>query len=236
MFCIIPIFLIQTGICKFVGIESMVHTEYNILTWVTLSAIYFLIALSIQITYKLWFHMQRASILYINSSQSKQIVVFMLFGIVCQAISTASSSFIEEEHQIWYYFINTMLIWFCWQEIKMLWQKQHKSNTINQLGNPIYSSQLDWILIFGGHLIARRLNQTGDKWLSVPDIGDWLQMPEHRLWNSLFVGCALIAMHLAAMDYNNLLTNVLSLTASILIFYYRTLTGSVFFAGIKASE
>lgn len=233
---IFPLFLMQSGVCELYDIQSSVYTGYGLLIWVILSAICFLITLSIQIIYKLWCHKQRASVSSLNTSHSKQIVVFTLFGVVFQAISTTSSSFIEEEHQIWYYFINTILIWFCWLEIKILRQKQLKSDAANQLVKPMYLSQLEWIVIFGGHLIARRLNQTGDKWLSVPDIGDWLRMSEHRLCNSLFVGCALIAMHLAAMDYSNILTNVLTLTASILIYYYRSLTGSVFLAGIKASE
>lgn len=124
--------------------------------------------------------------------------------------------------------------------MKTIWQRKRQQQPSNgddeRLIQPFDFSQLQWILIFGGHLIARRLNQTGDKWLNVPDVGDWLRMDEHRLWNSLFVGIALIAMHLTAMDYGNILTNVLTLTASILIYYYRTLTGSVFFAGIKPSK
>lgn len=37
-------------------------------------------------------------------------------------------------------------------------------------------------------------------------------------------------------NYTGILTNILTLTASGLIYFYRTQTGAVYFAGIKASE
>lgn len=45
---------------------------------------------------------------------------------------------------------------------------------------------ISWAFLFGIHVFLRRLNQTGDKWLTVPDIGDWLTMEPNRLWNSIF--------------------------------------------------
>lgn len=96
--------------------------------------------------------------------------------------------------------------------------------------------QTNWFFLFALYVVARRLNQTGDKWLSVPDIGDWLIMDEHRLWNSFFVVAALFLLIINCADYGSILTNVLTLTAVILIYYFRTLTGSVYFAGIKQSE
>lgn len=96
--------------------------------------------------------------------------------------------------------------------------------------------QISWLCLLAMHLFARRLNQTGDKWLSVPDIGDWLVMDEHRLWNSFFVFGSLCLMIINCVDYGSILTNVLTLTAAVLIYYFRTLNGSVYFAGIKKSE
>lgn len=109
-------------------------------------------------------------------------------------------------------------------------KSSHSDNVSNR------TNYFSWVLLFCGHLLARRLNQTGDKWLAEPDIGDWLVLDECRLWNSLFVFSALGQMILNLVDFGSILTNVLTLTASILIYYYRTLMGSVFFAGIKKSE
>lgn len=110
------------------------------------------------------------------------------------------------------------------------------SSNANNLNGLSWTQQIGWILLFGGHLIGRRLNQTGDKWLNVPDIGDWLQMDEHRLANSFFTIGSLLLLHISCLDFGSILTNVLTLTACMLIYYYRTLKGSVYFAGIKSSE
>lgn len=162
---------------------------------------------------------------------------FLTFGIIFHGISTASSSFIEEEHQIWYYLNNTIWIILYAIETRQLWNvKSSKTKTTNDVNQSLTQHHLKWLLLFCGHLIARRLNQTGDKWLMVPDIGDWLQMEENRIWNSLFMSISLLLVYLTCMDFGSILTNVLTMTACMLIYYYRTLNGSVYLAGIKPSE
>lgn len=96
--------------------------------------------------------------------------------------------------------------------------------------------QLTWFYLLSSHLLARRMNQTGDKWVNVPDVGDWFVMEENRVWNSYFVAFSLFLMIINCSDYGSILTNVLTLTAVILIYYFRTLTGAIYFAGIKESE
>lgn len=94
---------------------------------------------------------------------------------------------------------------------------------------------LSWIHLLVLHLLARRLNQTGDKWINVPDVGDWLVMEENRLWNSYFVAAALFLMVVHCSEYGSLLTNVLAVTAAVLVYYYRILTNAVYFSGVKAT-
>lgn len=167
---------------------------------------------------------------------------FLTFGIIFHGISTSSSSFIEEEHQIWYYLNNTVWLILYMMETKHLLRLKTSKKAVTNEANRIFASQsyarhqLTWAILFCGHLIGRRLNQTGDKWLNVADIGDWLQMEEHRSWNSLFVSASLLLLHLTCMDFGSILTNVLTITACMLIYYYRTLNGAVYFAGIKPSE
>lgn len=51
----------------------------------------------------------------------------------------------------------------------------------------LFFVEMNWLALFAILLIGRRLNQTGDKWLNLPDIGDFLVMEQHRFWNSCFV-------------------------------------------------
>nr|CAD7395744.1 unnamed protein product [Timema cristinae] len=89
---------------------------------------------------------------------------FLLLGTVLHSVSLASSSFIEEEHQVWYFlFLTFSLV------------------TLACL----YKSLMPSEALYGGfllvlHRILRKMNQTGDKWASLPDIGDWLVQPGQK--------------------------------------------------------
>lgn len=161
----------------------------------------------------------------------------LTIAIIFHAISMSSSSFIEEEHQTWYYFNSTVWILLYLVETRHLLNRKPPSGKTAlevTVSESIIHNQLQWIVLFVGHLLARRLNQTGDKWLTIPDIGDWFQMEENRVWNSLFMAVSLLILYLTCMDFGSILTNVLTLTACMLIYYYRTQTGSVYLAGVKA--
>lgn len=184
------------------------------------------------------------------------VVGFLLSGIIIHALSLASSSFIEEEHQTWYYLTTTLLVLLYFWDWKRLLQAEPLPERKNRPGKTKNAEaptlinflsgknaadryvwfQASWLHLFVMHLLARRLNQTGDKWLALPDIGDWLVMDDHRLVHSFFVITSLLLMIINCADYGSILTNVLTLTASVLIYYYRALTGSVYFAGVKQSE
>lgn len=189
-------------------------------------------------------------------SESPPFVGFLLFGVILHAVSLASSSFIEEEHQTWYYLTATLLLLlYAFDFRRMIREEPHipkpvragktknaePPTLINFLTGKNAADRFvwyhsTWLHLLALHLLARRLNQTGDKWLSLPDIGDWLVMDEHRLALSFFMVASLLLMIVNCADYGSILTNVLTLTASVLVYYYRTLTGAVHFAGIKASE
>lgn len=47
---------------------------------------------------------------------------------------------------------------------------------------------------------------------------------------------ALCAMIYKLSEFNGTLTNILTFTAAVLIYYFRALSGFVYFAGIKPSE
>ncbi|KAG4074593.1 hypothetical protein HA402_004464 [Bradysia odoriphaga] len=183
-----------------------------------------------------------------STFSGSKLIRFLLFATLVHTFSLASSSFVEEEHQTWYFITHTFLLIICMMSLKKRQNEQwllnaellKTENRQKRIG--VWSLferfffEFNWFMLFGLLLVGRRLNQTGDKWLSLPDIGDFLITEEHRLWNSCFVVISLCAMIYKLTDFNGTLTNVLTFTAAVLIYYYRTLNGHVYFAGIKPSE
>lgn len=78
---------------------------------------------------------------------SRMLLVYPIFHI----LSLFSSSFIEEEHQTWYYLLSTFLLLRSFEE---------------------KSTKMLFLLILSR--VARSWNQTGNKWLNLPDTGDFL--------------------------------------------------------------
>ncbi|KAG5667435.1 hypothetical protein PVAND_015415 [Polypedilum vanderplanki] len=104
------------------------------------------------------------------------ILYLLLIGHIFFTISVASSSFIEEEHQIWYYLCNAMFILLTFYEFRGRKSLESFMNVIAQC--------IPVLLI---HIFIRRMNQTGDKWINVPDIGDWLHKNENEDWLNLLI-------------------------------------------------
>lgn len=211
--------------------------QLNLWTFPILAAIHLIVCSNIQLLMNMFNDIEMKLIAKSVLSMPK-LGKFLAIGILFHAVSMSSSSFIEEEHQTWHYLNSTVWILLYLMETRYLLNKKPPAGKAAiEVGasESMFHNQLEWILLFLGHLIARRLNQTGDKWLNVPDIGDWLQMEENRIWNSLFMVVSLLLLYLTCMDFGSILTNVLTLTACMLIYYYRTQCGSVYLAGVKAS-
>lgn len=128
-----------------------------------------------------------------------KLIQFLLFATLVHTLSLASSSFVEEEHQTWYFITHTFLLIICIMSLKkrqndqwilnaeMLKKETRPKRTTVWCVFERFFFEFNWLMLFGLLLFGRRLNQTGDKWLSLPDIGDFLIMEEHRLLNSCFV-------------------------------------------------
>lgn len=94
----------------------------------------------------------------------------LLFILLCNllfVISTHSTSFIEEEHMIWYFYWTSLLVVLITDTTK----------------------KTDIALIFSLlvlHRILRKLNQTGIQWDGLPDIGDWLSLVHNKPYLSIY--------------------------------------------------
>lgn len=76
---------------------------------------------------------------------------FLMFYPLFHLLSLFSTSFIEEEHQFWFYFLSTYFLLITIEE-----------------------KSLNNFLVFALCRLIRSWNQTGNKWLHLQDIGDFL--------------------------------------------------------------
>lgn len=106
-------------------------------------------------------------------------VSFLTFMSILHPFSFLSSSFLEEEHQFWYFFTNTFI-----------------------LLNILKDFEMSWFLLFVTVRFIRTINQVGDKWAAVPDLADWLLQIENYVFLQFFFISSLILSYFS----NNLFT------------------------------
>lgn len=132
--------------------------------------------------------------------------MYILF--LFHTISFVSSSFIEEEHQTWYYMCHTMFTIICLKDLRL---KNDDSST------------LKWIFFFAMHLVLRRFNQTGDKWINLPDIGDYVVQKEKSFFLNFVLGFGLLLVYVSLEDFfcRNKIQQLLVTAGLVSIFIYR---------------
>lgn len=102
-----------------------------------------------------------------------------MIGQIFFVISVGSSSFVEEEHQIWYYICNAIFVFLAFD-----FRGRSNAKTIF-----IVTARCVPFLIL--HIIIRRMNATGDKWINLPDLGDWLH--QNNNFMHVYIACSLVA-------------------------------------------
>lgn len=110
------------------------------------------------------------------------LLYLLIFGHLFFVVSVGSSSFVEEEHQIWYYFCNTMFAFLAFFEFRGL--ENFKSFSI---------ATVKCFTFLFLHVVIRRMNQTGDKWINLPDLGDWLHREENQSFMHFQIIVSLVA-------------------------------------------
>jgi ethanolamine phosphate transferase 2 subunit G len=113
---------------------------------------------------------------------SHDLLYILIFGHLAYVVSVGSSSFVEEEHQIWYYFCSAIFAFLSFFELR------GRQDFQSFVGATLKC--LSFLIL---HIVIRRMNQTGDKWINVPDIGDWLRREGNQDFLHIYVVGSLIA-------------------------------------------
>ena len=87
----------------------------------------------------------------------------LLLGTVVHTFSLLSSSFVEEEHQTWYFLTLTLLLGFVITSATSA--SEPVSRRVRIGGVALVACVLS--------RLVRAWNQTGIKWADAPDVGDW---------------------------------------------------------------
>lgn len=132
------------------------------------------------------------------------IEMFLVVGTVIQALTYGGTSFIEEEHQTWYFlwvsvefivlvYTGSVLVDYIRKRSENATEIQDKADLAHRMNVAGRWLLPQWVFLMGLHRFLRTLNQTGDKWAFLPDTGDWLNEEENKnILSPLAILCKLL--------------------------------------------
>lgn len=134
------------------------------------------------------------------------------FFIFLQPLMFISSSFVEEEHQLWYFICSVIILF-------QLIYYVHRKNVKYFVFCIALSISFRFI---------RRLNSTGDKWANHPDLSDWFLKPDNHLFLIVFLICNLFLLYVSMpyLDRNNKQNNRYNVIGLVCVFIFK-LTDSI---------
>ncbi|KAI8419953.1 hypothetical protein MSG28_008569, partial [Choristoneura fumiferana] len=167
----------------------------------------------------------------------------LIIGTLFHSWSFFGTSFIEEEHMTWYFFWNTLMFFVlirtlvvvvmylsrAWSGATEVQEKPELQQRMTAVGVGIVPK---WVLLIALHRYLRTMNQTGDRWLFLPDTADWLKAPENAFYLQahLLIGTLLtLAICLYNLRHMNVrpVHTVLTIAATLCVLCYRVATNSL---------
>ncbi|XP_011630647.1 GPI ethanolamine phosphate transferase 2 isoform X1 [Pogonomyrmex barbatus] len=125
-------------------------------------------------------------------------------GALLHIVSLAGTSFIEEEHQTWYFFWTSTILYFLYYCFTKLFVCHQCNLTSIKMSSGIGLSCsnirhhvkvcVKLFLLLIGHRVLCKLNSTGDKWAHLPDIAHWLKEDDSKIGMTSLLLFALILL------------------------------------------
>ncbi|XP_011478799.2 GPI ethanolamine phosphate transferase 2 [Oryzias latipes] len=169
--------------------------------------------------------------------------VLLLAGTVGHTLSLAASSFVEEEHQTWYFLLNTLCLTVFQDVCRKYFREQRdeeeqivlskKSQTFSHSGSEMCSEK--WLALATPPFtllccrLLRSLNQTGVQWAHLPDVGHWLNSSEHKVILSLLSAFCLVLIYLLVQRRCSWVSKVALAFGLVGVYSYRAAVGNVLF-------
>ncbi|XP_011699289.1 PREDICTED: GPI ethanolamine phosphate transferase 2 isoform X2 [Wasmannia auropunctata] len=137
-------------------------------------------------------------------TKGSKIRVVLQIGALLHIASLAGSSFVEEEHQTWYFFWSSTIAYFLYRySTRLLAHYRHDLTSAEVLTEACPSCgitrrhvelSVKLLLLLIGHRVLRRLNSTGDKWAHLADIARWLKADDSKVGMTLLLLAALVLL------------------------------------------
>ncbi|XP_067249732.1 GPI ethanolamine phosphate transferase 2 isoform X2 [Chanodichthys erythropterus] len=177
----------------------------------------------------------------------------LLIGTVGHTLSLGSSSFIEEEHQTWYFLLNTLCL-AVFQDVcrKYFREQRHRGDEEDE--GPLLPSSAEerstfspaaelgisagsekWLALATPLLtlaccrLLRSLNQTGVQWAHLPDFGHWLNSGDHKAFLSVLAVLSLVLIFLLVQRHCSLVSKIALALGLLGVYSYRAAVGNVLF-------
>ncbi|XP_067104233.1 GPI ethanolamine phosphate transferase 2 isoform X2 [Osmerus mordax] len=177
-----------------------------------------------------------------------ELEALLLLGTAGHTLSLAASSFVEEEHQTWYFLLSTLCL-ALFQDVCRTYFREPRGPVDPLLPcseEPLAPSPADSLGVKGAGAerwlalatpvvtlaccrLLRSLNQTGVQWAHLPDLGHWLNSSEHKTALSLLAAFSLSLIYFLVQRRCSWVSRV-ALTLGLLgVFSYRAAVGNVLF-------
>uniref|UniRef100_A0A3B5KRI5 GPI ethanolamine phosphate transferase 2 C-terminal domain-containing protein n=1 Tax=Xiphophorus couchianus TaxID=32473 RepID=A0A3B5KRI5_9TELE len=172
--------------------------------------------------------------------------VLLLAGTIGHTLSLAASSFVEEEHQTWYFLLNTLCLAVFQDVCRKYFREQRGSGDEEEhllLSKDSRSSahpkqevvSEKWLALATPPFtllccrLLRSLNQTGVQWAHLPDVSHWINSSEHKTVLSLLSALCLLLIYLLVQRRCSLVSKVALALGLLGVYSYRAAVGSVLF-------
>ncbi|XP_032688057.1 GPI ethanolamine phosphate transferase 2 [Odontomachus brunneus] len=139
---------------------------------------------------------KRGDLFLIKVKKGSKIRIFQI-GALLHVASFAGSSFVEEEHQTWYFFWGSTVACLLYR-CSGKWFAYHRY--CSDSSHQFHVLCIKLLLLLIGHRILRKLNSTGDKYAHLPDIAGWLKENDSKVGMTLLLLAALIFLIWIAYD------------------------------------